>query len=241
MRIELLCRTFFTAAALVLGAILGGTGSARADFIIDTTPFWNGTSSIGTFGIPDTQTYGQVITTPSGTTALKSFTFYLNLPNTLAFNGEVYAWDGFKATGGSLYESGTMSGSGSGQFDPVTFTPGGLVLKSGQQYVLFASSSRQNTGHSGSGTWAQPQSQDVYSGGGFVFLNNGNNPALWTSQNWTQNYLGPGSDLTFKAVFTDPPTNPEPSSVALLAIGLAGLIMGEFHRRGRRGRREISE
>src|SRR5438552_3246024 len=85
MRMELLCRTLFTAIAILSGGLLGGPGSARADFIIDTTPFWDGSSAVGSFGIPDTQTYGQVITTPSGTTTLKSFTFYLNLPSTLAF------------------------------------------------------------------------------------------------------------------------------------------------------------
>jgi len=46
--------------------------------IIDTTPQWNGTSFISSWGIPNTATYGQTITPTAGQTRLSSFTFQLN-------------------------------------------------------------------------------------------------------------------------------------------------------------------
>ncbi len=180
--------------------LLGSSGQIQALTTIDTTPYWNGTSFISSFGYPNTATYGQVVTVPSTSDAvLKGFSFYVNLPNTCTFRGYVYAWDGAKATGAALYESPTRSTTGSGNYEEVAFETGGIALTPGTQYVLFASTSEEVG--SGSGRWGSP-SQDVYTGSGntFVFLNNGTNLAQWTTTTWSTISM----DLAFRATFVKP-------------------------------------
>ena len=171
---------------ILLSLVLAGSAvlvqpvrAVHADTLIDTTPFWPGNSWVGNFGIPTTATFGQVITAPVGGEILQSFTFYMGQPATLAFQGEVYAWDGTMATGPNLFESVPMTTTGTGT-EAVTFDAGGVPLQAGQQYVLFASCSRLFDGHSGLGAWGFIDS-DVYGGGSFVYLDNGSDPSLWTT------------------------------------------------------------
>ncbi len=161
---------------------------------IDTTPSWNGKDSVQPFGYPDTATYGQVITVPACGVTLQSFTFYMNLPASCTFQGEVYAWDGAMATGAALWEGPPTQTSGSGTFEPITFVPGGVPLPAGGQYVLFASVSKLSG--SGMGPWGMIYG-NPYSGGDFVFINNGHDPSQWTSTEWDQF----GYDLAFRATF----------------------------------------
>ena len=162
---------------------------------IDTTPSWNGSDDINAFGDPNTATYGQTITAPAGGAVLTDFTFYMKVPSTCVFRGEVYAWDGSKAVGSALWE-GAPTTTNDAAFNPVTFNPGGIVLSGGQQYVLFASVSKDPG--SGSGFWGYMWSS-TYSGGGFVFMNNGHDPTQWTTTNWDQGYSF--GDLAFKVSF----------------------------------------
>src|SRR5206468_2937367 len=110
--------------------------------------------------------YGQTVTVPASAQILKGFTFEMNLPASVVFRGEVYAWNGSMASGASLFESTSQSTSGSG-FQAITFTlpGGGVPLTSGGQYVLFASISKDPA--SGVGTWGYSQLSNPYSGGDF--------------------------------------------------------------------------
>jgi hypothetical protein len=197
--------------------------SAQAQTTIDTTPFWNGTDDVYPFGLPYTATYGQTITVPLSDPYLTSFSFEMNLPATVLFQGYVYAWNGTEASGTALYTSSVTFTAGTG-FQEVTFDTGTLSLTPGSSYVLFASVSANPTS-TGTGSWGQPGDTDVYSGGAFVWLDNGTYPSEWTTTPWTQNYLGTGGDLAFKASFV--PT-PEPSASVL--AGLAGLSLLFLHR-----------
>lgn len=218
-----------------LASLVGllAAGAAVADTVVDTTPSWDGVANLNPFGVTGTSTYGQTITAPIGDSALQSFEFFIKGPSTQSFRGYVYAWDGAEATGSALYTSPTMSLAGTGDFEGITFATGGVNLTPGSQYVLFASVSDPAVFSSSTGRskWGQPQAQDVYAGGALVFLNDGGNPSSWTSVPWTQDWLGQGADMAFKATFGSASV-PEPSSLALIAIGAsAGLL--RFCRRRR--------
>ena len=132
---------------------------------------------------------------PITDTTLQSFSFYIDLTDTCTFRGYVYAWDGAKATGAALYESSNTATVGSGNFEKIDFKTGGIALAPGARYVLFASASK--TTCTSTGTWGITGSGDVYSGGNFVFLNNGTNPSLWTTNTWNVY----ARDLAFTATF----------------------------------------
>jgi hypothetical protein len=172
---------------------------------------------------------------PPGESTLFSFSFEMDLPATVAFRGEVYAWDAAnsRATGPALYESAPTQTAGSGTFELITFTiPGGVPVIAGQQYVIFATTSRDQAGHSGTGRWgATPPSS--YPDGTFVFQNNSTDPALWTSTPWVLTFP---IDLAFIAVFGEPvqavPTLDGPTMLllgALLALTGAILLRRRIH------------
>jgi hypothetical protein len=150
---------------------------------IDNITPWNGNTAQSSFGIGVTQTYGQVITVPTGSSHLQSFAFEARLPTTLAYRGEVYAWDGNKATGSALFEGPVTSNTNGGVYQLITVNTGTLAVTSGSKYVVFLTTSRDNAGHSGFGNFGSPVG-DLYSGGTFVFLNNGTDTTQWTSTNW---------------------------------------------------------
>jgi hypothetical protein len=194
--------------------------------VIDTISTWNGTSSVFSFGYPDTATYGQTITAPAAN-VLNSFTFMMDVPAATTFAAYVYAWDGSKATGSQLFGSGPLNTTGAAGFETMTFNTGGLALTTGQQYVLFASVS----GQVGSGQGQFGATGDDYAGGLFVFINNGQNQSLWTTTNWNQNHTGLGHDLAFRANFGDgAPVIPAPAAGLAMMLGLLG---GRLRRRSR--------
>ena len=198
---------------------LGGVGTAHADTVIDTTPSWNGSSFIGTFGQPNTATYGQTFTVGSDN-VLNDFSFFLRqlTASPLKFDGYLMAWDGAKATGNILYQSGLQSTSQQNVFQQFTFNTGGVSLTSGQKYVAFVNVS--NHPDSGRGQMGFT-SGDPLPGGSFVFLNNGSNFSQVTTTNWST-ALSP-LDAAFKATFTTAKAVPESSSVlGLLAVGALG-------------------
>jgi hypothetical protein len=179
---------------------------------IDTTTLWNGTQYVSSFGIPNTQTYGQVIVMASDVTKINSFSFRIRANTTLAFRGEIYAWDGAKATGSALYESSPVSTSTSIGFQTVTFNTGGINVTAGQAYVLFASSSKDNVGHSGFSEWGYVDSNTIPSGN-FVFQNNGTNTGQWTTTAWSTVAPSPAPnsiDLAMTVAFEVLPPVPPP-------------------------------
>lgn len=203
-------------ATVAIFSLSLATATARAGDLIDTTPYWNGTSFVYSFGVTDTENYGQTVTVPSdGNNILQSFTFYIQPTTAISFQGEVYAWNGVSASGSQLYQSSTISLNPTATFQAVTFTPS-VALTPGGQYVLFATTDNQNQSVASGSYWGQPQNSDVYPGGSFVFINDvgDDSPALWTTTPWNQTFLGTGSDLAFQADFT---SVPEPVTGLLLS------------------------
>ncbi|HAG80980.1 MAG TPA: PEP-CTERM sorting domain-containing protein [Cyanobacteria bacterium UBA12227] len=208
-------------AALSLGVM--DVNPAQADTVIDTTPSWDGTSEITIFGEPDTATYGQTFTVGSDN-ILNDFTFFLNDfsdPDAIDFAAYVMAWDGTKATGSILYQSGPQSTTGASGMEQFTFNTGGISLTSGQKYVAFLSASNFFDGIDGLGSMGLPFS-DVYAGGDFVYYNNGSDFSALTTNGWDCTECGFG-DAAFKATFTSAQSVPEPASVlGLLTVSALG-------------------
>lgn len=206
--------------------MFGIAGMLCAETMIDTTTFptWNQTDRVGQFGIGGIQSLGQVITVPnSGDIMLANFGFELELPSTLAFRAELFAWDSVNshALGAVLYESAVTSTAGDGsQFEYINFATGGVGLVAGQQYVIFVSSSQDNAGHSGVGYLGAASSpQNAYPGGGFVYLHNDTDITLWTTQGW---FGGGSNDLALTADFQPVP---EPAAALLSLAGIAVLVL----------------
>jgi hypothetical protein len=209
--------------------------AALSATVIDTSksPNWNGAQGVGTFGYPNTATYGQVITVPSSDTWLTNFTLFLSLPPTSIFRGAVYAWDAQhnRATGASLYESAPRQTINNGM-TPETFVPDApLKLSVGKQYVLLISVSKDN----GSGTGIVGHTgADVYSGGAFYWLNNSNDASQWTSTSWTEYAFPVGGDLAMLVTFDGGGPNPVPAldgPIVLVTVLLVSLFGVRLYRR----------
>lgn len=179
------------ALVAAFAAAFVGVSVASAD--IDTTPAWDGTQYVYPFGpSPDTGTYGQTVTGTGQT--LVGFTFQINGPSSLVFQGGVGEWDGSQVTA-VLWSGPDQHTGGSGTFEPVSFDiPDGVNLASGQVYVLYATT--LSSSGSGTSTWGLT-SDDPYAGGGFVYQNGGSLTSQWDG-NWG------GTDLAFQARFGTP-------------------------------------
>lgn len=194
-------------AATVLLGVVAATGTASAlpgrdrHPTLNTHKSWDGSAYVYPFGCPDTATYGQVVTVPDGMTRLTRFNFYLTdagVDGSMVLRGEVYRWDGTKATGEALWESHPRTVSyDDASFHRKQFRPHGVVeLQPGAQYVIFASISKDYEQCPGSYTLNWGLTDDSYSGGGFVYLNDSGDESQWTSTAWST--FG-GEDLAFKA------------------------------------------
>ncbi len=202
---SLVRRAAVTGCALVcaltaFGGAQASASVARTRPTINTFTRWDGSQAVFNFGCPNTTTYGQVITIPEGKSALDKFTFaWTNFETTgsMRVRGEVYAWDGSKATGSALFESGPRFVSFTDSlFHFEAFKPGGVSVTAGSQYVIFASidkNFRRCTDNYTLG-WAAVN-DSVYAGGTFVFQNNTGDETQWTTTQW---YTF-GIDLAFKA------------------------------------------
>ena len=102
----------------------------------------------------------------------------------------------------------------------------------GQQYVIFATNSRDQAGHSGGGAWGQVGGSP-YAGGAFVFINNGPDPTQWTSTAWSQNFLGAGGDLAFRATFGAAVPTPALNEYVMMTMGVLLALTGFFFLRRR--------
>lgn len=212
--------------------VMGLTGVTHAASFIDTTGSWNGIDFVHNFGEFNTATYGQTFTVAGPETVLDSFTFYLDdflNQDFVDFQAYVYAWDGSKAFGSELYSGGALSttnNGGLGGFEAFTINTGGIDLADGLQYVAFFSASNLFDGIPGTASWGAITS-NAYSGGKFVYLNNGNNFGSLTTTDW-------GHISSYDTAFTmnfSAPVAPVPVPAAA-PLGLLGLgLVAAFNRR----------
>jgi hypothetical protein len=187
-------------AIMAVGPTAGAAAGKKTK--IDTYKDWPGTPNIQPWGNPDTATYGQTITIPKGNKHIKSFSFYMSAlaaSGTIRFTGDVYGWDGSKATT-EVFESKVKSIDltvGDPTFHTVTIKTKGAKVKPGQQYVLFLSVSKtyEETDPGVTSAWADLGFDDL-AGGNLVFLNNGGDESLWTTQAWAPI---PTDDMAFQA------------------------------------------
>jgi hypothetical protein len=198
-------RTAVTASAVAFvfaafGNIQASASTTRVRPTINTFKVWDGSQNVIEFGCPNTTTYGQVITVPGSKTLLNKFTFaWENYTGSgsMVVRGEVYAWDGTKATGAAVFESAPRTiAFGDALFHNENFKPNGKSVTPGAQYVLFASIDKdfeQCTGNYTLGWASVPDG--TYTKGTFVYQNNGGDESQWTSSSWSTF----GIDLAFKA------------------------------------------
>lgn len=193
--------------------------SVRADVAdVDTTIYWDGRSAMGPFGVPCKATVGQTFMADEDT-LLSSFGFFVDdgydyWGSFLMFDAYVMAWDGAKATGDVLFQSGpyfTSNNGGADGFEEFAIDTDELYLPAGN-YVAFFSASWyfvQEPVQSMLGAFLG----DVYPGGRPVAIDNGMDFDLITEQNW-------GSyGHTEHAFWLDFTPVPEPATL-VLASGL---------------------
>ena len=218
-------KSFLVAAALLVASAAGA----------QTTIGASGGNAIAPFGKPNTQTYGQSFTALlNGDTQLDAFSFWMTPHSDLNFRAYVFAWDADanRAVGNALFESGVMPApiSGSG-FQEVAVSTGGVSLTGGAMYVAFLSTSGVASGSGVTARWEiNNGAGTTYDGGGFVFINNGDDVSQWTDGSWHEST----GDMRFEMQFSAGQVSavPEPATVALSATGLLALGgLGAFRRR----------
>jgi hypothetical protein len=209
-------------------------GSLMSQGPISTIPSWDGIRFVGTFGAPNTATYGQTITIGPGSAVVSSFGFMMgcdptqfelgHCTGTAAFRGEIYAWDGAKAKVPNLFESSVAATlTASNGFQLVTFNTGALTLPPGA-YVIFATTSRDQVAASAL-DWGSLPGLAAYPAGRHVFMNNGADPSQWTTGAWGTEPF----DLAFRVDMSPAPppastTIVPAASPATLLLGFAGVI-----------------
>jgi hypothetical protein len=204
-----------SAAAILLTA---GATAAQAGTYTNAPNSGN----IGSFGSPDSQTYGEVFTAQE-TGSLTSFTMYLNGAIGGTLYGGIGVWNGsptFNFGGGTssiAYQSAQVAANHSGAY---TFAPN-VNLTAGNTYVAFLSVFGAN--NAGQGATTMPLGSG---GGGFDYFvwNNSNGGPASSSWNYFGNFGNGRLDLTFAAA-------PEPMTWAFMLVGFGG--MGALLRRRR--------
>jgi hypothetical protein len=173
-----------------------------------------------------TETMGQTFTVPAGNPKLMVFSFVLadeanQLYSAYGYGGTsvidfgVMAWDGAKATGPVLFQSGPTTIT-TGQYSPAlyNFNINGLLLVPGQQYVAFVTTSTRSDGVNDFATMAYVGDGSTYAGGDWVSLDDNGNTAAWTTTAWMKTVEGYPTDAVFRATFLPVP---EPATGLLLA------------------------
>lgn len=194
MQKPLVIAAALTAIALT---VFGPAAAANAATVGNPGP---PTSSFSPFGPYFTSVYGQTVTAPARSTALNAFSFQIDSSGPMVVRGEVYAWDGRKATGPALFESDPLTLVGDSTAHVVSFRTGGTELVPGSEYVLFATLLRDvQPDTPDSSAW--PTTGDVMPGR-VVFLNARSFDQV-TRTPWD---AAPALDLMYTAEFEAAPT-----------------------------------
>ena len=194
---------------------------------VDTLPGWNGSDSISSFGYPDTSTYGEAITTPTGATNVSSFSLWLQESTGFQFQSFISAWDntGTALTGSLLYLSPVTTAADT-NMDEYTFNMN-VPVTAGTIYMLgvtvnnvYGTDSDYGSGTKGGTIWANGSSTYY-----FAWNNDtGNNDGLYSSWNDTGCADNTGTCGQAKyLVAYDGSAVPEPGSLALIGSALLGL------------------
>lgn len=198
-----------------------------------------GSGIVGRFGAPNTATYGQTLTAPTGVITLDQFTFQLENDyghQPFSFQGYVASWNGQMMTGTPLYASLLQSSpQPAAGVVTYTFNTGGVAVTPGAQYVAFLNASpfiASNPGVLSSTNMPTSTNfpNDDYAGGKFVYMNNGSDFAALSTTPWSS-FSGSG-DVAFTATFSEVSTTPEPTTWAPLGTGL--IVVGVVVHRQRR-------
>lgn len=217
-----------TFRALFLTACAFGTTTASATIIVDGASSWNGTNSVSRWGSDGTQVYGQSLVAPVGATNLDSFSFSIQGSAT-GFHAVLQEWSNAlnHAVGSVLFTSAGMSTPGGAGFNEILIDASDTAVTAGLSYILYFSTNGDSPlgddsiwGLNGTDIFGA----DVVPGGGFHFFNTLSDGDLSTTS-WDDLCCGAGvSDLAFTATFNERVGNvPEPTSLALLGLGLGGL------------------
>ncbi len=204
-------------SAVALSFMLTALHTAQAA-TIDNTAAWDTSSYLAPFGQPHTATYGQVVKASGN--ILNSFSFIVDLPDTLKFKAYVFRWDGTKATGSSLFTSADLFDNGSG-FNTVMINTGNTAVNLNDSYMLFFSTSAVYGDNSNQTGVFASVSSNSYLDGDFYWLNNTSDTSAWTGQTWEKWVNG---DFAFTATF-DRVTSAvsAPAGLWLFASALIGL------------------
>ena len=231
IKLNLLVAVCFAAAVSVEAQVVNYNNTVASP---DTITSW---------GPGGTYTYGETFVAP-GTgplTALNDWTFYLTgtAGKTTYFQANIYAWSGGmigttvgQAVGAPIFSENT-SFTASGADQAVTINTGGAaVLNTGSDYIAFFTVSDPASLLANAGSGAT-YSYDLGvggvgghspedGGGSFQFYNNHTLDEL-TSTTW-QTFSDFGS-LAWNANFNySPEPAPEPGTLALAGLGIAGLV-----------------
>jgi hypothetical protein len=202
----------------IIGALLGAlvSTSASADTVLSNVP--DG-FNVGSFGRPDTTTYGEVFTAPT-TAELTSFSLFLNSTGAGNIIGGVGVWNG-SGVSSVLYTSSPVASALTNTFSP------NVAVVAGQEYVAFLSVD----GVAGpNGTANMPEGTHVAGLDGFTFNNSECCGGSGTYANLSWSGTGAFSfEAEFSATFS--PAVPEPSTWAMLLLGFAGIGFMAYRRK----------
>jgi hypothetical protein len=126
-------------------------------------------------------------------------------------------------SGSPIWSSAAVDGPSGPAFVPYTFDTGGVNLTVGDQYVLFISTSNQQQTNAldDLGFVYNPA---AYSGGAFVFTNNGSNFGALSTNAWDQTGLQ-RYDAAITANF-GPTVQETPEAGGLTVLMLSALVLG---------------